>query len=564
SYKFLLSNHIKNQRLDLARELFDKIPSPNHQLYSIMITGYAHFDRLDDALRLFDEMPVRDTVSWNLMIKGCLDCGDLGMARNIFDVIPERSVVSWTIMLNGYLQFGTVEVAEKLFWEMPVRDVVAWNSMIHGYFCNGRVGDAVKLFEGMPYKNVVSWTSMIGGLDQGYGLNLEYKDALKVFCDMLKFGIFPNQSTFTSALNSCCRLEALDRGKEIHAAAVKLGLGTDVFVGNSLIVVYTECGNIIDAALVFKGIGEKNIVSWNSIIVGCGQHGFGIGALVFFNQMIRANVDPDEITFTGLLSACSHSGMLQKGRCFFEHINRCNSLKVELQHYVCMLDILGRCGKLEEAEKLIKSMPMKANSLVWLALLSACTVHSNFELAERAANSIFELEPHCSAAYVLLSNIYASAGKWGDASRLRAKMKQKQIVKQPGCSWVTLRGMRHEFLSGDRSHPLINKICEKLDWLGTKLKEHGYIPDPRFVLHDVEDEKEEMLSHNSERLAIGFGLISSVQGLPITVMKNLRGCGDCHSAIKIITKIVGRVIVVRDSSRFHHSKNGICSCGDYW
>ncbi|TYJ17910.1 hypothetical protein E1A91_A09G086400v1 [Gossypium mustelinum] len=281
--------------------------------------------------------------------------------------------------------------------------------------------------------------------------------------------------------------------------------------------------------------------------------------------MIRDEVDPDEISFTGLLSACSHSGMLQKARCFFEYISRYKSTAIKLQHYVCMVDVLGRCGKLEEAEGLIKNMQVKPNSIVWLALLSACRMHSNLGVAERAAKSILDLEPNCSAAYVLLSNIYASAGKWSDVSRMRVRMKQAGIVKQLGCSWVILRGVRHEFVCADRSHPLSEKIYQKLDWLGGKLKEFGYVPDESFALHDVEDEqKQEMLLYHSERLAVAFGLVTTAEGSTITVMKNLRACGDCHSAIKLIAKIVGREIIVRDSTRFHHFRNGMCSCGDYW
>ncbi|CAK7350300.1 unnamed protein product [Dovyalis caffra] len=616
SYTNLLANHLKNQRVDKARVIFDKIPSPNVRLYTMMIAGYTRDDRLRDALDLFDKMSVRDVISWNSMIKGCLDCENLGMATRLFDEMPDKNVISWTTMINGYLKFGSVEVARRLFWDMPVKDVAAWNAMIHGYFENGRVEESVRLFEQMPVRDVISWTSMIGGLDHngkseealfvfkkmassgfqptsstfacvlsacanavefnlgvqvhahvvklgccfhefisaslitfyancmkiedahkifnetltknvvkwtalltGFVLNNKHQDALRVFGDMIKAGVLPNQSTFTSTLSACCGLEALDKGKEIHTVAVKIGLESDVSVGNSLIVMYTECGNVYSAIAIFRNIDEKNIVSWNSIIVGSAQHGFSLWALIFFTQMIRTGVDPDEITFTGLLSACSRSGMLKKGRCFFEYISRYKSDVLRIQHHACMVDLLGRCGKLDEAEELVRNMPMKANSMIWLALLSSCRVHSNFEVAERAAKHVLDLEPHCSVAYVLLSNIYASAGRWADVSRMRMKMKQGGLVKQPGSSWV-------------------------LDWLRRKLKEFGYVPDQRFALHDVEDEqKEEMLSYHSERLAIAFGLVSTVEGSTITVMKNLRVCGDCHSAIKLMSRIVVREIV---------------------
>ncbi|KAF9666447.1 hypothetical protein SADUNF_Sadunf16G0230300 [Salix dunnii] len=480
SYTTTLANHLKNHRLDQARLLFDKIPSPNIHLYTKMIAGYTRNDRLWDALKLFDKMSVRDVVSWNSIIKGCLDCGNLGMATRLFDEMPEKNVISWTTMINGYLKFGRVEVAQRLFLDMQVKDVAAWNAMVHGYFENGRVEEGVRLFDEMPVKDVISWTSMIGGLDlngkseeallvfkkmlssgaeptwstfacvlsacanamefnlgvqvhghvvklgccfhefisvslitfyancvkiedahkifnetltknvvkwtallTGYVWNNKHQDALRVFGDMTKMGVLPNQSTFSSTLNACCGLEALDKGKEIHTMVIRLGFETDVFVGNSLIVMYTECGNVNSAIAVFRNINEKDTVLWNSIIVGSAQHGFGLRALIFFNQMIRAGVDADEITFTGLLSACSRSGMLQKGRCFFEYISRHKSNALRLQHYACMVDILGRCGKLDEAEEFVKNMPVKANSMIWLALLSACRMHSNLAVAER-------------------------------------------------------------------------------------------------------------------------------------------------------------------------------------
>ncbi|KAK7848061.1 pentatricopeptide repeat-containing protein [Quercus suber] len=560
SYKSLLSHHLKNRRLDEARVLFDQIPVPDVTLCTMMVTGYARNGRLGDALEMFYEMPVKDIVCWNSMVKGCLDCGDLDMARKLFDEMPERNVVSWTTMVSGFLQFGRVEIHGQIVKVGYHFDEFISVSLITFYANCKQMENACKVFHDRMHKNVVVWTALI----TGYGSNCKHEDALKVFGDMIKIGVLPNQSSLTSALNSCCGLEALDRGKEIHSAGIKLGLETDVFVGNTLIVMYMKCGNISDGIAIFKHIDEKNIVSWNSIIVGCAQHGCGFWTLTLFSRMIRARVDPDEITFTGLLSACSHSGMLQKGRCFFKYFSQDKSM-VKLEHYACMVDVLGRCGKLEEAEELINDMPIKANYTVWLALLSASRMHSNIDVAERAAKHIFDLEPHCSAAYVLLSNLYASANRWGDVSRIRGKMKHSGVVKQAGSSWVTLMGLRHEFLSGDRSHPFSEKIYEKLDWLGGKLKELGYVPDQKFALHDVEvEQKEEALSYHSERLAIVFGLISTVEGSTITVMKNLRVCGDCHSAIKLIAKIVGREIIVRDSSRFHHFRNGNCSCGDYW
>ena len=229
-----------------------------------------------------------------------------------------------------------------------------------------------------------------------------------------------------------------------------------------------------------------------------------------------------------------------------------------------MVDILGRSGNLEEAEDFIRNMPMTPTATVWLALLSACRLHSN-EVAQRVAHEIIYLDPYNSGAYVLFPNIYAFFERWNDVSQIRVTMRSRGIVKIPGSGWNVLKESRHEFVCGDRSHPLTNEIYAKLSWLGGILKEYGYVCDKSFALHDVDDEqKEAVLTYHSEKLAIAFGLITTVNGSTIRVFKNLRVCGDCHSAIKMISKIVGCVIVLRDSTRFHHFRDGFCSCGDYW
>lgn len=600
SWNSMIKGCLDCGNLSKAKEIFDGMPGRNVISWTTMINGFMQFGEVENAELLFDEMPMRDVAAWNSMIYGYCSNGRVEDAIKFFEVMPLKNVISWTSMIGGLDQNGKSDESLFLFEKMmgsgfePTSTTLVCvltacanllalhlGVQIHGriiklgyrfdeflsaslitFYANCKqVENAGKVFEERLHKNVAVWTALL----TGYGLNYEHENALKVFGDMITVGVLPNQSSFTSALNACCGLEALDRGKEIHSPAIKLSLETDVFVGNSLTVMYSKCGSVNDGVAAFKRIGTKNIVSWNAVIMGCAQHGCGMWALALFNQMIRAGIDPDEITFTGLLSACSHSGMLQKARSIFKIFSQNKLVELKLEHYACMVDVLGRCGKLEEAEDLIKNMPLKPNSLVWLALLSSCRAHPNLDVAERAAKTIFDLEPHCSAAYVLLSNIYASASRWSDVSRIRGMMKHNGIVKKPGSSWVTLKGLRHEFLSGDRSHPLSEKIYKKLDWLGGKLKELGYVPDQQFVLHDVEAEQnEEILSYHSERLAIGFGLVSTLEGSTITVMKNLRVCGDCHSAIKLIAKIVEREIIVRDSSRFHHFRKGICSCGDYW
>ncbi|XP_014506668.1 pentatricopeptide repeat-containing protein At5g46460, mitochondrial [Vigna radiata var. radiata] len=586
-----------------ARKLFDEMPHRTVVSWTTLVDGLLRLGVVEEAEALFWAMdPVdRDVAAWNAMIHGYCGNGRVDEALRLFRQMPSKDVISWSCIIAGLDHNGESEQALVVFRDMVASGVcpssvtlvcglsaaakiLAFHvgiqihcsalklgdyrfdefvsaSLVTFYSCCKQIESACWVFCEALCKNVVVWTALL----TGYGFNDKHLEALEVFREMMRIGVIPNESSFTSALNSCCGLEDLERGQVIHAEVVKMGLESGGYVGGSLVVMYSKCGCVSDAVSVFKEINEKSVVSWNTVIVGCAQHGCGMWVLAFFNQMLRQRVDPDGITLTGLLSACSRSGMLQKARCIFRYFGQERSVTLTIEHYASMVDVLGRCGELEEAEALVMSMPMKANSMVWLALLSACRKHSNLDVAERAANRIFEMEPDCSAAYVLLSNLYASSSRWAEVALIRKKMKHNGVVKQPGSSWLTLKGKKHKFLSADRSHPLTEKIYQKLEWLGVKLKELGYVPDQQFALHDVETEqKEEMLSYHSERLAIAFALLSTVEGSTITIMKNLRVCGDCHSAIKLMTHIVDREIVVRDSSRFHHFKNGICSCGDYW
>jgi pentatricopeptide repeat protein len=449
SWNAMIKGCLDCGELSKAKELFDGMPERNVVSWTTMMNGYLQFGEVEMAECLFREMPARDVAAWNSMIHGYFSYGRVEDAKKLFDVMPGKNAISWTSMIAGLDQNGRSDEALLLFGEMVASGVkptlttfgcvvtasanfcgLDLGVQIHGqivklgycfdeflaaslitlYANCKQIENSHKVFKESERKNVVVWTALLTGC----GSNYKYQDALTVYKDMVISGVLPNQSFFTSALSSCFGLEDLHRGKEIHAATVKLGFETDAFVGNSLIVLYTKCGNVNDGVAIFKRIGEKNIVSWNSAIVGCAQHGRGMWALILFNQMIRAGVDPDEITFTGLLSACSHSGMLQKARDFFKILSQNKCMEVKIEHYTCMVDLLGRFGELEEAEELIRNMPVQENKLAWLTLLGACRMHSNVDVAERAAKSIFDIEPNCSAAYVLLSNIYASANRWSD------------------------------------------------------------------------------------------------------------------------------------------------------
>lgn len=344
-----------------------------------------------------------------------------------------------------------------------------------------------------------------------------------------------------------------------------MGWEDNVIVGTSIIDMYCKCGRVETAKKTFDGMKEKNVKSWTAMVAGYGMHGGAREALDLFYKMTGAGVKPNYITFVSVLSACSHAGLLDEGWYWFNSMNHKFNVEPGVEHYSCMVDLLGRAGYLNEAYDLIKRMRAKPDFVLWGSLLAACRIHKNVELAEISARQLFELDSSNCGYYILLSNIYADAGRWKEVERMRVLMKDRGLIKPPGFSLVELKGKVHLFLVGDKEHPECEKIYRFLEELTVKLQQAGYVPNMASVLHDVDEEEKEMaLRVHSEKLAVAFGIMNSFHGSTIHIIKNLRVCSDCHIAIKLISKIVDREIVVRDAKRFHHFKGGLCTCGDYW
>ena len=278
--------------------------------------------------------------------------------------------------------------------------------------------------------------------------------------------------------------------------------------------------------------------------------------------MQLAGINPNHLTYVGILSACSHGGMIEKGHYYFDSMARDHGITPREEHYSCMVDLLAHNGQLADAESLINKMLFKLGPLVWQTLLSGCRVHGNVELGKRSAEYLLKLEPQDTTTYVLLSNIYISTGRWANRAHVRKMMKDRRVNKEPGCSWIQVKNMMHTFLAGDRSHPQTKEIYAELERLNKQIEEEGYGTDSNQVLHDITQDPS--FHYHSEKLAIAFGLISTISGTTIRIIKNLRVCSDCHTAIKFISKIVSREFVVRDAHRFHHFKDVLCSCGGYW
>lgn len=439
-------------------------------------------------------------------------------------------------------------------------DVFVGSSVVDMYAKCGEIRVARKVFDGMPERNVVSWSGMI----YGYAQLGEDEEALRLFKQALIEELDVNDFTFSSVIRVCGNSTFLELGKQIHGLCLKMSYDSLSFVGSSLISLYSKCGVIDGAYRVFDEILVKNLGMWNSMLIACAQHSHTNNAFYLFQQMQSVGLKPNFITFLCVLYACSHAGLVNEGKHYFELMKE-YSIEPGDQHYASMVDLLGRAGKLQEALSVIKKMPINPTESVWGALLTGARIHGDTELAAYAADRVFELGPVSSGMHVLLSNAYAAAGRYEEAAKSRKLLRDKGMKKETGLSWVEEGNRVHTFAAGDRRHLKSEEIYKKLEELGDKMEEAGYVADTSFVLREVDgEEKNQAIRYHSERLAIAFALITFPPERPIRVMKNLRVCGDCHTAIKFMSKCSGRVIIVRDNNRFHRFEEGKCSCGDYW
>lgn len=474
-------------------------------------------------------------------------------------VLPDLKVEN--ALVDMYAECGEMEAAWDLFEGMQVRNIVSWTSVISGFVRLGQVDRAKVLFDRMPERDTVSWTAMIDGYVQAG----QFREALEMFREMQLSKVRADEFTMVSIVTACAQLGALETGEWARIYMNRHGINMDTFVGNALIDMYSKCGSIERALDVFNEMHSRDKFTWTAVILGLAVNGHGEEAIDMFDRMLRAFEAPDEVTFIGVLTACTHAGLVEKGRDFFLSMTVTYRIAPNVMHYGCMIDLLGRAGKLREALETIGKMPMKPSSAIWGTLLAACRVHGNSEIGELAAEHLLELDPENSMAYVLLSNLYAKSNRWGDVRWLRQVMMEKGIKKEPGCSLIEMNGTIHEFVAGDRSHPMSEEIYSKLDKVLTDLKNDGYVPDVTEVFVQVtEEEKQKVLYWHSEKLAVAFALLVSESSMTIRIVKNLRMCLDCHNAIKLITKLYMREIVVRDRTRFHHFRHGLCSCKDYW
>ncbi|KAG6793635.1 hypothetical protein POTOM_002850 [Populus tomentosa] len=553
-----------------AHQIFSHILEiPQTSIWNFCLIRFAEGDCPSNALllfyqmRLFDVLP--DTFTCSFVLKACLKLSDVVNGKIIHGLFQKLGFGSnlflQNMILNLYGLCGEMGDAMLLFEKMPQRDAVTWNIVIAQLVKRGEIDGAYGFFLRMPNKNVRSWTSMISGFVQCG----KPKEAIDLFMKLEDEAVRPNEVTVVSVLAACADLGDLDLGRSVHEYSTKSGFERNVHVCNTLIDMYVKCGCLENARRVFYEMEERTVVSWSAMIAGLAMHGQAEEALCLFSEMIKLGVKPNGVTFIGLLHACSHMGLIDEGRRFFASMTADYGVIPQIEHYGCVVDLFSRAGLLEEAREFILNMPIKPNGVVWGALLGGCKVHKNIDLAEEAIKHLSELDPLNDGYYVVISNIYAEAERWEDAARVRKLMKDRGVKKTSGWSSITVNGVVHEFVAGDQTHPQAEDICKIWDKLLVKMKRRGYAPKTSVVLLDVEEkEKEKFLYRHSEKLAVVFGLMTTPEGTPIRIMKNLRVCEDCHAALKIISGMTSREIIVRDRNRFHCFRDGQCSCRDFW
>ncbi|XP_074325885.1 pentatricopeptide repeat-containing protein At2g03880, mitochondrial-like [Apium graveolens] len=462
SWNSMISGYVKNNQMAQAQQLFDEMPERDIVSWNTMLSGFHKAGNPEKVYILFSEMVrvglrpteftfstvVRALISTRLsvlitqlhghiicsafnldfyvgsaLMRAYTDVRDAEGMRRVFDEISLKEASVWNGLILGFMDIGQINESQRAFDMMPVRNVVSWTILVNGYINNGRLDEARLKFDMMTEKNVFSWTAMIKGYVQ-YG-NFLY--AFELFVSMLRLGPYPNQFTLSSVLEACAGSSSLMLGNQVHSCILKSGIPCDVILLTSLVDMYAKCGDIEAAHCIFESMPKKNVASWNSIIGGYARHGIATRALQEFERMKNVGVKPDKITFINVLSACGHGGLVEEGEGQFADMEMKYGIQAEKEHYACMVDLFGKAGQLEKAEKLIKEMPFKPDVVIWGALIGACGLYSRLELGEFAAKELSSLEQDHPAVYIMLSRIHNDKDVWDSVKRSK---------KQKACSWV--------------------------------------------------------------------------------------------------------------------------------
>ncbi|KAF8022644.1 hypothetical protein BT93_F0225 [Corymbia citriodora subsp. variegata] len=535
-----------------------------------LVSKYAEVGCEGHAGKLFDEIPEKDLVSWNSLIsgfsrKGCLAKCLYAFHRMRNETLMNPNEVTLLSVISSCADVKALDegrsihgLSERLGMLTEVKVV---NSLINMYGKCAKLGAACQLFEIMPVRSLVSWNSMIAV----YAENESPTEGIDCFKLMRRNGIQPDDATLVALLQACESVGSIRLVESVHCVICRHGFYGRMLIVTALLDLYAKTGRLDASHQVFLEIRNPDSIAWTAMLAGYAAHGYGLEAVTLFKLMVKKGMKPDRVTFTHLLNACGHAGLVEEGKRYFRTMFGLYGVETTLDHYSCMVDLLGRSGSLKDAYELIRSMPMEPNSGVWGALLGACRIYRNAELGKLAAEHLINMDPSDARNYIVLSNIYSVVGLWKEASEIRALMKENCLARLPGCSYIEHGNKIHQFVVGDQSHPLSRGIYTKLTELIGKIRKAGLAPKTEFILHDVDEElKEDMINEHCEKLAISFGILVTNPGRTLIIRKNLRICGDCHSFAKIISLIEKRTIIIRDPKRFHHFTDGICSCADYW
>lgn len=541
----------------------------NQFIQSSLVSLYAKCSDFTDAKMVLESSEYDDLVSWNSLIVICSRTALHKHALSVFVQMRQRDIkldeFTHPSALNSVAAIGDLCNGFTLHCLVLKTGFIdhqhVGNALIDMYAKCGRPEIAFEVFNDLLHKDVVGWTALYNG----YARHVSDESALRLYCLMRADLVDPDEFILSGVLSSCGEITLLESGRQVHALATRLSLDSFRSLGNALVTMYAKCGCIDEARVVFDSMTRRDAITWTAIIVGYAQNSRGQDSIPLFNQMVRDGAQPDYVTFIGLLFACSHAGLVDLGRAHFESMEPVYGVTPGPDHYACMVDLLGRAGRVREAVELLRQAGQTIDTTVWKALLAACRVHRDIDVAEWATKELLRFDPSDAAAYVMLSNVYSSAGRWVEVARVRGMMRASGVNKEPGCSWVEKAGQVHVFHVEDRGHPWAAEIYEKVGEMLERVRAEGYVVDTKWALQDAtEEEREQRLAHHSEKLAVAFGLMGSPKSKPLRVYKNLRICGDCHSAIKLVAKVYERVIILRDANCFHHFSGGNCSCSDYW
>lgn len=527
-----------------------------------LVDMYSKFGCMKIARNVFDDMSVRNVVSWNAIISGYSENGCGEEALRMFSSMRRRGLSGdiFTVMsLISIEDFGIHGFIVRSGYE---NDQLVKTALMGLYINVNLVNDAYRLFVEINKKDLVAWTLML----RGFSESGDWRRTVKHFNKMMEEDkIALDSVSLTTMMSGCSRSGAFQQGRRIHALVLKNGFQDDLFVGSAGIDMYANCASMRDAEQYFRFMGVKDVACWNALISGYGMIGRGNEAIDTFLKMKNSGLSPNDSTLVSVLCACSHAGLVEEGLRMFDQMTEDWNLIPNLKHYACVIDLLGRSGRIDDAYSIMKSMHLQPGLEIYSSLLTACRNFRNFAVGEEISRELIQLKPNDAGCYVLLSNMYALAGNWDSARMSRISLKSNNLKKNPGFSSMEINGEMFTFTANQRDHPHYLEIKEFLEGLVSKLKDAGYEPDTNSVFLDVSDDvKEDILFHHSEKLAIAFGLMRTKPGTVVRITKNLRICDDCHLASKFVSKIYARVLIIKDSNRFHVFRDGICSCRDWW